>query len=280
VLLITHLCFCDLMYCVLGIPFVGLVYANGYFPLSHEACRITAIFRYLIAYADFNTLAATSACIAWNQLKPNKEINSKRTIIFIIIGIWIEVVLLVSLPLFNVVGEFGYDLQNGKCALIECSNWMDFETDIYLSPGAVILSIGVGLPFLVVLVSYGIVFRILDQQQNLYQSVSSGQYKRSTVILTLCYFVFILPICIIEWVPITIKGKDLIHALVFSWYLLTYIVNVFVYVIYLPRCREAIILMFRDIFSCLDLGSITDQLTMTDIGVNVGSKVKESHDLD
>ena len=38
--------------------------------------------------------------------------------------------------------------------------------------------------------------------------------------------------------------------------------------------------MFRDIFSCLDLGSITDQLTMTDIGVNVGSKVKESHDLD
>ena len=67
--------------------------------------------------------------------------------------------------------------------------------------------IGVGLPFLVVLVSYAIVFRILDQQQNLYQSVSSGQYKRSTIILTLCYFVFILPICIIEWVPITINGK-------------------------------------------------------------------------
>ena len=73
-----------------------LVYTYGYFPLSHDFCKFIALFRDLIgekskvdftdfhqliislAYVDFNTLAATAACIAWNMWKPKRHILRKR----------------------------------------------------------------------------------------------------------------------------------------------------------------------------------------------------------
>ena len=46
--------------------------------------------------------------------------------------IWVESALLVSLPMWKGVGEFGYDRNHGKCALIECSDWqVCFQLVIY-----------------------------------------------------------------------------------------------------------------------------------------------------
>ena len=70
-----------------------VIYAHGYFPFSSYVCQAVAIARNLIgdtlnyilivflmfiAYVDFSTLAATSACIAWNIYQPNRKISRRR----------------------------------------------------------------------------------------------------------------------------------------------------------------------------------------------------------
>ena len=60
-LLILHLSFCDLLYCVSGLPTYWDVYYHGYYPHSHAMCQYSAFFRNTIAYADFHTIALISA---------------------------------------------------------------------------------------------------------------------------------------------------------------------------------------------------------------------------
>ena len=135
--------------------------------------------------------------------------------------IWVETSLLVSLPMLKGVGEFGYDRNHGKCSLIECSDWQEVccskgtnflikvilkGSTAYISPGAVINTIGVGLPFVIILVSYTLVFSVLHNQPDR-SNEDVLQYKLSTIILTLCYFIFIVPIYIIEWIPFSAVDK-------------------------------------------------------------------------
>merc|ERR1719187_1406114 len=54
--LILHLSLCDLLYCVIGFPHFIQVYILGYYPYSSDSCWYLAMFRNLIAYADFTTL--------------------------------------------------------------------------------------------------------------------------------------------------------------------------------------------------------------------------------
>ena len=73
--------------------------------------------------------------------------------------------------------------------------------------------------------------------------------------------------------------KDLASALIYTWYWLVYAINVFVYVLYLPRCREAILTLLADIFSPLikelHLGTRTRTHTETDWGVQMGRVTRE-----
>ena len=46
--LILHLSFCDLLYCVIGLPSFWMVYYHGYFPYSEEMCKYFGFFRKLI----------------------------------------------------------------------------------------------------------------------------------------------------------------------------------------------------------------------------------------
>ena len=103
--------------------------------------------------------------------------------------------------------------------------------------------------------------------------------KISTIVLTCCYFVFILPVFMVEWIPPKVGDKErgfrywepfnqtfiffqaLIVAIIYSVYWLVYVVNVFVYVIYLPRCRDAICFMVKDLAS-----PVTDRLNAATIG--------------
>lgn len=73
--------------------------------------------------------------------------------------------------------------------------------------------------------------------------------------------------------------QDLATALIYTWYWLVYAINVFVYVIYLPRCREAILTLLADLFSPLinklHLGTRTRTHTETDWGVQMGRVTRE-----
>ena len=56
-ILILHLSFCDLLYCLFGLPFLTLPPLYGYFPFSKRTCRVTSLLRNLNAYAEFLTIA-------------------------------------------------------------------------------------------------------------------------------------------------------------------------------------------------------------------------------
>ena len=73
--------------------------------------------------------------------------------------------------------------------------------------------------------------------------------------------------------------QDLASALIYSWYWLVYAINVFVYVIYLPRCREAILMLLADLFSPvinLNFGRRSRAHTETDWGVRMGRVTQEA----
>ena len=47
-LLISHLSFCDLLYCIIGLSSYWSVYYYGFFPYSARLCMYSAFFRYFI----------------------------------------------------------------------------------------------------------------------------------------------------------------------------------------------------------------------------------------
>ena len=119
----------------------------------------------------------------------------------IIILIWIECIILTSFPFLGSYGEFGFDPLHGKCHLVEC----DSESG-KIKPTWLINTLGVSIPFLIVIISYSAVFLKLKQPSSGRPNQDmdpNNQYKISTIVLTACYFVFILPIYIIEFIPVS-----------------------------------------------------------------------------
>ena len=113
-----------------------------------------------------------------------------------------------SIPFFELCGQFGYDAVHGKCHIVECERFSD-DSSFICPPGGVLLAIGVGLPFIIVLVSYGLVYKTLKQGST---DAETWNQRRSVMILTSCYFIFIMPIGIIEWLPEAVSDRALVSV--------------------------------------------------------------------
>ena len=85
-----------------------------------------------------------------------------RTMLFIVAVIWLLCFFLISVarPILGICGEFGFDRTGGKCVLVECDNCNGINDSgaFFCPPGGIINTIGIGIPFLIILVSYTIVF--------------------------------------------------------------------------------------------------------------------------
>eukprot|EP00092_Neocalanus_flemingeri_P012153 GFUD01013101.1.p1 GENE.GFUD01013101.1~~GFUD01013101.1.p1 ORF type:complete len:379 (-),score=55.89 GFUD01013101.1:514-1557(-) len=243
--LILHLSFCDLLYCIIGLPSYWSVYYYGYYPYSEAMCKYSAFFRNTLAYADFNTLSLISAYFAWRRGRgrPRNGRYGRWPVLGIILWIWIFSFCLTSIPLFEVCGKIGYDAVHGKCHIIECEKCSE-DSSFLFPPGGVILAIGVGLPFITVLVSYGLVYRTLSLETT---DAETWSQRRSVMILTSCYFIFLLPIGIIEWLPGSVTSRAFISVVVYCWYWFVYVVNFFIYIIFWRRIRKGIALMVKDV---------------------------------
>ena len=181
-------------------------------------------------------------------------------------------ILLTSATLSGLCGEYGFDANHGKCHLVECdrcSRYFNYEGKCV--PHIIINTIGIGMPALIVIISYGASFwkLITDHQDD-----DVSQYKRSTIILTVCYVFFIVPIYAIEFIDMDeVKEKVIsnsnrfsigvqvlfqaqIVVAIYSVYWLVYVVNVLIYVMYLPRMREAYKLIIIDIIETCSGGYI------------------------
>eukprot|EP00092_Neocalanus_flemingeri_P009136 GFUD01009837.1.p1 GENE.GFUD01009837.1~~GFUD01009837.1.p1 ORF type:complete len:404 (+),score=49.92 GFUD01009837.1:222-1433(+) len=275
--LILHLSFCDLLYCIFGLPSYWIVHYHGYFPYSEEMCKYSAFTRNVLAYADFNTLALISAYFAWRRScdRSYKIENGGRPALAAIICVWIFCISLTCVPFFGFCGHFGYDSVQGRCHIICCQ-------------GHIIEAVGVGLPSLVVVVSYSLLYINLTKLQNMEKQEivlsgtdphgfgsgtrtafsccccfiqlgcyykpcqatedgETGRQRKAVMILTICYVVFILPHSIFELLPSTISDRALISVLVHAWFWVMYIVNFFIYIIFWRRVRKGIQLLFMDL---------------------------------
>ena len=144
-------------------------------------------------------------------------------------------------------GQLGYDPKHGKCKMISCESCLEVSS-FTAPPGGVVLAISVGVPSLVVLVSYTLVYKSLAKIPG---DVDTRSQRKSVLILAICYFVFILPILIIEWLPEDVSDKASIGVGVYSWYWCIYIINFFIYIIFWRRVRKGIVLFLTDIFGGL-----------------------------
>ena len=147
-----------------------------------------------------------------------------------IIMIWIWSFVISSGPLFGFIGSFGDDRSRGF-----------------------ILVLAVGMPFIIIFSAAGLIMKDLkclgsSENSNLDERQPSSQivaYKIAIQLLAMMtsYLVFILPICIMQWVTCSPEVKVLLN----TWHLLIYVINVIMFVFFDPRCREAICLLFKDI---------------------------------
>ena len=122
------------------------------------------------------------------------------------------------MPLSGLIGKYGFDALHGKCHILNCNLSTIFGFD--LPAGGITLSLGVGVPCLIVVLSCIIIF-----MRNGCCIISSGEEvqfpKEIQYIITAlvsCYLIFILPIYIIEWIPYR-NTTPIETILVYTWYL-------------------------------------------------------------
>ena len=189
--------------------------------------------------------------------------------------IWFVSLIIASTPLSGLFGQYGYDACLGKCHILNCN--LPSSLNIYLPAGGVTLTLGVGLPCFLTFVASMIIFKNLGlcfiyRPETEQERARTNEIHKVTSVLIFCYVVFILPIYIVEWIPYSEETSPLITLIIYSWYWLIYIINVFVYIIYGPRCREAIGLFFRDLLKITKLSRVTSDENSNDLSMGGISK--------
>ena len=136
---------------------------------------------FVSANADFNTLAAISAYFAWRRGRgrPRNIRHGLRPVLLTIVVIWVFCLCLTCIPLLGACGQFGYDAVHGKCHILVCEK-CSFDDDFYFPPGLVLSYVGVGIPSLIVFISYTLVYRSLS---NLESNTETWILKRAVIIL-------------------------------------------------------------------------------------------------
>ena len=129
------------------------------------------------------------------------------------------------------------------CHIIDCGKCSQDST-FHFPSGAPIAILGIGFPFIVILISYSLVYIKLS---GIEADVETWSQRRAVMILAFCYFIFILPLCVTSVLPEVIAYRAFIRVAIFSWYFLVYVVNFLIYVIFWRRIRTAMKLMLMDI---------------------------------
>jgi len=215
--------------------------------------------RNLIAYADFLTMAAIAVTRSvgliltqYNLKNLTAKIFSQKVTCCCCVGIWFLAFLILSPITFSLTignyyfGQFGYDVHHGKCEVIHC------ETSEGFYPGGFIFSIAFFVPFLFLLISHFVIITVLEMEKRRSEKViladqsqvPTGQIQRALLVLSLAYFLFALPVLVIE----NTDGLNEVHSLyAYSWYWWMYAINFILYLLTLKDFRTIYRLFFNDV---------------------------------
>ena len=95
-----------------------------------------------------------------------------------------------------------------------------------------------------IICSYTSVYRKLCQTPADAETLS---LKQAVLILSVCYFIFILPNAIIYWLPYNVSMSAFMGVIVHCWYWFIYVVNFFIYITFWRRVRVGMKLFLKDI---------------------------------
>ena len=253
-------------------------------------CSYTAGFRNFFCYADILTMAAIALTrsvglirgAAWakrrTQLSARRSLLPTGRIVFFVIIIWVLAFAIISPAIFQLdiggfnFGQFGWDVDKGKCDLIFCN--MEGHTN-----GSVMIYLfGVFVPLFIIIgshaslgffmtrevkkISYGlslaqitpIVMKV--SRLNMGKIINSKYLERSnfstinparmnTLLVTLivCYVVFTIPLVVVE-----LLGLEAFYSmLLYSWHWWMYAINFFIYVATSKDFRSVYRLFLSDI---------------------------------
>jgi len=262
-ILMLNLSFCDLLYCVLGLPIFISVYYHGFLPHSETFCRYSSMVRNWIAYADFLTMAAIAVTRSSGYVLSHcgfthisNSLFSVKTSIATCIGIWILAFIILCPVTFSLTigkyyfGTFGYDVRHGKCEVVHC------ETSEGFFPGGFLFSVAFFVPLIFLLVSHVVVITALEVEKRRKDKkilanqtqVPTGQIQITLLVLSLAYILFALPVLVIEN---TNNLKEVIHLTAYSWYWWMYAINFILYLITLEDFRGIYKLFFSDVTQML-----------------------------
>ena len=157
----------------------------------------------------------------------------------IICCIWIYSFLLPLFPLLGACGKIGYDAVQGRCHII-CPE------------ARIILLVGDGLPMIILVVSYAIVYMKLQRAP---RDDEARRKKINVLILTFCYIVFMLPHSIFEALPVdAIPNRAFFNVIFHAWFWCMFAINFFIYIIFWERVRKAMKLLMYDILEIVTMG--------------------------
>jgi len=261
IMLMLHLSFCDLLYCLIGLPPVLMVYMEMGLPYSALACKILANVRNLIAYADFLSLAF----IAFLRMKKMKEEFTNRSIspciqtsgqyVFLCLSTWILSLLIISPITFELKwpidwGGYGYNQLFGICNTANCpSNGV--------SPNGIVYTVGFFVPFFTINLCYITLSRIFN---NVAQGTSGDVAERMQnsaddlriTLIMVCgsYIIFCGPLVSVQWIDSIVTDNEIkiiYHTIGFAWYWWIYAVNFLVYMFKFKAFRRMYCMFLKDL---------------------------------
>merc|ERR1711915_998383 len=164
-------------------------------------------------------------------------------VFFSILSIWTYCFTLASIPLFKICGQYGYDPVHARCLLLPCRK-CSLTSQISIHPPALIEGLGSGVPTIIVVISYALVYKNLSQKE---ESEEATSIKRAVLILSVSYLIFILPNAFTGYLPYEVSSWAFIGTLLDCWYWMIYLVNFFIYIIFWRRIRTGVHIFFKEI---------------------------------
>eukprot|EP00092_Neocalanus_flemingeri_P006912 GFUD01007461.1.p1 GENE.GFUD01007461.1~~GFUD01007461.1.p1 ORF type:complete len:311 (-),score=29.27 GFUD01007461.1:236-1168(-) len=263
VILILHLSFCDLLYCVVGFPHLIQAYwtrTNIYDP---TVCYFLGMFRNLVAYADFNNIAVIACCVArqslcrkcaGNSLKHDEHdpIFGGKKIYLACLGIWLTSFAALLPDIIGTTGQFGWTSSAYGCDNInttnKCSNLGPFFNHI-INLCAVVVFYSAYIINMMKIRNNVRKIHILGSEVESYDELVKS-ISMTLLLLTIAYLAFLLPITIFETCSpagALFLSTD-VRACIASWYWWLYGVNFIIYLTTNKRIKAAYRKFLKDVW--------------------------------
>ncbi|RWS24273.1 protein trapped in endoderm-1-like protein [Leptotrombidium deliense] len=179
-LFVINLSVSDLIFCVFNIPLTAIPFYKRKWPFGAQLCQIFPIF----FYGNIAVSLLTITFITFNRFvsivinKHYKQIYSKNTIRLMIAFCWILPFSLLSLPLFKIWGQYGYERLTFTCTLLEFEN---------KSPKTIFFLASFIIPCIAILFCYTFIWIKVRRK-----CISSKREMRVTKLIFVIFTVFIL----------------------------------------------------------------------------------------